>query len=114
MVGWYQQPAFAKESHMRTTVLPRDLQPGDKIDRLTSGDHFLPGPEMLRAEEMGVYQATVKSVEKIKPYAHHTAYRVRFTDYDDLPENRQPWAQYRYLRPIVFQPTQKITVEREA
>lgn len=95
----------------RMRVLPRDIQPGDKIECMTSGEHFLPGPAMLPAEDFGFFRATVKEVVKVRRQKV-TAYRVYFVEYDELPDNRKPWAQYRYLRPTMYQAHRYIEVER--
>lgn len=84
---------------MRTTVLPRDIKPGDKIDRLD--------------KDMEIVQATVKEVLKVRRLGR-TAYKVYVVEYDDLPSNRKSWAEYKHLVPFTLQPTQRIIVEREA
>lgn len=81
----------------RITVLPRDLKPGDKIDRMTRDMEIVPG--------------TVSEVLKVRR-GNRTAYKVYLAEYAALPDNRKPWAQNKHLVPFMLAPTAKVTVER--
>lgn len=82
-----------------TKVLPRDLEPGDKIDRLN------PNFEMVKA--------TVREVKKVRKMSR-TIYKVYLVEYDELPDNRKPWAENKHLSPFILHPTQKVLVTRTA
>ena len=82
---------------MRETVLPRDLKPGDKVDRIT--------------RDLYIVTATVSKVEKVRKF-DRTTYRVWLEEYDALPTNRRAWAENRHLAPFTLQPTTKVKVER--
>jgi hypothetical protein len=82
-----------------TRVLPRDLEPGDKIDRINKDLDFV--------------TATVKEVVKVRKM-ERTHYRVYLVEYDELPDNRKPWAENKHLAPFILQPTQKVQVTRTA
>lgn len=83
---------------MKMQVLPRDLEPGDKIPRVT--------------KDLEVVFATVKAVEKVRRFKQ-TCYRVTLLELDEVPDNRRSWAEYRYLQPFILQPRQKVQIERE-
>lgn len=76
-------------------TLPRDLKPGDKIDRMD--------------QDFNVVLATVERLEKVHRF-ERTVYKVYLAEYAALPDNRKPWSEYRHLRPFVLQPTNRVTV----
>lgn len=82
---------------MRTIVLPRDIKPGDKIDRVDL--------------DMQMVLGTVREVQKIRQH-ERTVYKVFLTEHDDLPDNRKSWAVNRHLVPFLLYPTSKVMVER--
>lgn len=81
----------------RIRILPRDIQPGDVIDRMNHDIEIVP--------------ATVEKVVKVHARPGHTAYKVYF-DRSDVPENRWPWAEYNHLKPCIFQARSHLDVER--
>jgi hypothetical protein len=81
-----------------TTVLPRDLKPGDKIERLN--------------DAFDVVLVTIKEVKKVRN-SGHTSYKVYLEEYADLPDHQKAWRQNRHLAPCIFQPTQKVPVVTE-
>lgn len=84
---------------MRTQVPPRDIKPGDKIDRLT--------------KDLDVVQATIREVKKVRQY-NQTNYKVYLAEQADVPEGQRGWAEHRHLSPFLLRPTSTVIVEREA
>lgn len=81
----------------RQKILPRDLKPGDKIDRMN--------------RDFDIVTVTVSKVEKVRRFGH-TVYRVSLAEFDALPSNQRPWAESRHLSPFILQPRDKVEVER--
>lgn len=80
-------------------VLPRDLKPGDVIDRVNS--------------DLDVVPATIVRVQKIRQF-ERTVYRV-YLDQSSIPESQLGWAEHRHLSPFILQPRRLVTVRnREA
>ena len=82
-----------------TKVLPRDLEPGDKIDRVD--------------RNLDVVTATIKEVKKVRRF-ERTVYKVYLVEADQVPETQQGWAEHRHLSPFILRPTQKVQVTRTA
>lgn len=82
-----------------TKVLPRDLEPGDKIDRLD--------------KDINIVQATVREVVKAKR-GGRISYKVYLAEYDALPDNQKAWAENKHLVPFLLFPTQRVQVTRVA
>jgi hypothetical protein len=83
----------------RTTVIPRDLRPGDRVDRVDL--------------DLNVVQATVREVKKVSRFGS-TAYKVYLEEQADVPEGQRGWAEHRHLSPFVLMPRARVAVEREA
>jgi hypothetical protein len=83
----------------RHVVLPRDMEPGDKIDRID--------------KDLNIVTATVSKVEKVRRF-NSTCYRVSLKEFDELPSHQRPWSGNRHLSPFILQPRQKMAVERES
>lgn len=83
---------------MRFHVLPRDIEPGDKVDRLD--------------QDLNVVQATVKEVRKTRRY-ENTNYQITMREADEVPEGQRFRQENLHLRPFSLRPTQRIAVVRE-
>lgn len=82
---------------VRLKILPRDIEPGDRIDRIDTDMNFV--------------TATVREVKKVRRF-DRTTYKVYLAEEAEIPESRRGWAEYRHLSPFVLQPSSKIEVER--
>lgn len=80
---------------MKINVIPRDLLPGDRIDRLT------PDLDVVMVPIEKIVAQKIKGVTK--------SYKVYLHDEDDRPVSQRDAA----LRPFTLRVSQRVTVERE-
>ena len=78
-------------------IMPRDLRPGDQIERLT--------------KDIDVVWATITEVKKVRQF-ERTVYKI-YLDRAAVPESQIGWAEHRHLSPFILQPRTKVTVQRE-
>lgn len=77
-------------------VLPRDIQPGDVIDRVT--------------HDLAFVEATIVEVKKVTLHGS-TSYKV-YLDRSEVPESQRGWAEHRHLSPFYLSPRNRVEIKR--